>query len=354
MRHGGGVEGEDGTSVQELLGREDAYSLTPELVGLQLWDAYKKEEEIVSTWLGEPLNVERKKRSLADATRECNMRTVRDCLGFAVRCRGAPATLATLLDGDVLLGYVRFLERRGCKASTRVKALCHLSNVLTVLESPTGRRLVTPTLTDAEVGSTHLRPISVILAECASDIMLTRLLRAKWAHGLSTPVAVHSVSRHTSAPATCSAGQLAHPLGCTCIWFLRDNLHLSAGGHHTRAARAGDGAGEPAEWRAEACGGDSSAVGGRGPLAERGAHDAAGGGDAARACCTRFRAAPAERQPAQPACGQSRQACERRVYGVAYDAVTDTEASLFIHPGHEGRARGVPAEQWPVLLGDGL
>ena len=25
---------------------------------------------------------------------------------------------------------------------------------------------------------------------------------------------------------------------------------MSAGGHHTRAARAGDGAGEPAEWRA--------------------------------------------------------------------------------------------------------
>jgi hypothetical protein len=154
MRHGGGLEGENETVVQELLAnKEDAYSLTEDLVGLQAWDAYQSQQEMVNKWLGESLNVERKKRSLAPATRASSMRTMRDVLGYAVRCRAAPATLATMLDGDVLLGYVHFLERRGCKASTRVKALCHVSNVLTVLESPTGRRLVTPMLTDEEVGA---------------------------------------------------------------------------------------------------------------------------------------------------------------------------------------------------------
>lgn len=45
------------------------------------------------------------------------------------------------------------------------------------------------------------RPSSqfAMLAGCASNSKLSRLLRAKWAHGLPTPVAVHSAFIHSSA-----------------------------------------------------------------------------------------------------------------------------------------------------------
>ena len=68
-----------------------------------------------------------------------------------------------------------------------------------------------------------------MLAECASNIMLTCLLRANEPHGLSTPVAMHSASIHIPASPTCSAGRLAHPLDIHVHLVLETNEPERAG-----------------------------------------------------------------------------------------------------------------------------
>lgn len=68
--------------------------------------------------------------------------------------------------------------------------------------------------------TTALASFLAMLPECALNTRVT-CLRAKWAHGLSTPVAIHSGSIHTPVPPHVLSWPVGAPSGCTCafgIW----------------------------------------------------------------------------------------------------------------------------------------
>ena len=137
--HGGASCGGDKEALHSLVVGRLSYSLCQELVGPELWAGYVKEQDAAMGWLGLEINLEREKPRNAEATRESNARSVREAIGFGVRVRGAAPSLASLLDGELLMAYVEFLQLRGNKPSSTQKHLFGIAAFIKVLETPTGR-----------------------------------------------------------------------------------------------------------------------------------------------------------------------------------------------------------------------